>query len=121
MSYWHETPDPWIQAPLYTGNGQPQHGQKGIVFNGEGSLVYPARPVGYDGIVPSIRLKALRDAIQDYEYMAILQRLGKAEAAQDIVRSLTTTFFQWNKDPAAYDQARARLAALIVAARKAGR
>jgi hypothetical protein len=48
-----------------------------------------------------IRLKALRDAIQDYEYLAILQRSGKAAEAQELVRSLTQTFFQWEKDPVA--------------------
>ena len=116
MSYWRQTDDPWTQAPFYTGNGQPQQGKKGIIFNGEGSLVYPARPVGYDGIVPTIRLKALRDAIEDYEYLVILQRLGKAPDAQKVVRSLTQTFFQWEKDPVSYEKARARLAAMITGA-----
>jgi hypothetical protein len=113
MSYWRQTDDPWTQAPCYTGNGQPQQGQKGLVFHGEGSLVYPANAVGYDGIVPTIRLKALRDAIEDYEYLAILQRVGKTLEAQKVVRSLTETFFQWEKDPAAYDIARAKLASII--------
>jgi hypothetical protein len=119
MTYWRQTDDPWTQAPFYTGNGEPQQGAKGIVFQGEGSLVYPARDVGYDGIVPTIRLKALRDGIEDYEYLAILQRLGKTAEAQQIVRSLTETFFEWQKDPVAYENARARLAALIVAAMEA--
>jgi hypothetical protein len=116
MSYWRQSDDPWTQAPFYTGNGRPQQGQQGIVFNGEGSLVYPAPAVGYDGIVPTIRLKALRNGIEDYEYLAILQRLGKAAEAQKVVRSLTETFFQWEKEPAAYEGARARLAAMITAA-----
>jgi hypothetical protein len=119
MSYWQQTEDPWTQAPFYTGNGLPQQGDKGIIYYGEGSLVYPARPVGYDGVVPTIRLKALRDGIQDYEYMAILERLGKAAEARELVRSLTQTFFQWEKNPMAYEQARARLAAMIVAAQEA--
>ena len=46
MSYWRQSADPWMQAPYYSGNGQPQQGDKGIIFNGEGSLVYPARAVG---------------------------------------------------------------------------
>ncbi len=119
MSYWRQTEDPWKEAPYYTGSGRPQQGGKGIVFQGEGSLVYPARAVGYDGIVPTIRLKALRDGIEDYEYLAMLGRLGKAAEAQKVVRALTETFFQWDKDPAAYEQARARLAAMIVAATEA--
>ncbi len=116
MSYWPQTDDPWTQAPFYTGSGRPQQGRKGIVFNGEGSLVYPARAVGYDGVVPTIRLKALRDGIDDYEYLALLQRLGQAAEAQKVVRSLTESFFQWDKDPVAYEKARTRLAAMIVTA-----
>lgn len=113
LSYWRQTEDPWAQPPYYTGNGQPQQGAKGIVFQGEGSLVYPARVVGYDGVVPTIRLKALRDGIEDYEYLAVLERSGKASAAREIVRSLTKSFFQWEKNPAAYEEARARFAGLI--------
>jgi hypothetical protein len=114
MSYWRETDDPWLHAPVYTGRGVFQQGDKGIRFNGEGSLVYPARAVGYDGIVPTIRLKALRDAIEDYEYLAILSRLGKSVEADKIVRRLTESWFQWDKDPAAYEKARAELAAMIM-------
>jgi pectate lyase len=116
MSYWRETDDPWLHAPVYTGRGAFQQGDKGIRFNGEGSLVYPAQAVGYDGIVPTIRLKALRDAIEDYEYLAMLSRLGKSAEADKIVRRLTESWFQWDKDPAAYEKARAELAALIVGA-----
>lgn len=64
-------------------------------------------------------MKALRDAIEDHEYLAILQRLGKAAEARKVVRSLTETFFQWEKDPVAYETARAKLAAMIVAATEA--
>ena len=116
MSYWHQTDDPWVVAPYYTGNGRPQEGEKGIAFYGEGSLVYPAHDVGYDGVVPTIRLKALRDSIQDYEYLTILAKQGKETDAQKIVLSLTESFFQWNKDPAAYEKARANFAALITRA-----
>jgi hypothetical protein len=119
MSYWDLTDDPWTQAPYYTGSGRPQQGKKGIVFQGEGSLVYPARAVGYDGIVPTIRLKALRDAIEDYEYLAILDRLGKTAEARKLVRSRTESFFQWEKDPAAYEKTRIKLATLIVEASEA--
>ena len=118
MSYWKQTDDPWRHAPLYTGSGQIQQGDKGIVYNGEGSLVYPARAVGYDGVVPTIRLKALRDAIEDYEYLAILERLGKSADAEKIVCPLAESFFRWETNPGAYETARAQLAALIESAAK---
>ena len=110
--------DPWTQPESYRGSGVLQQGEKGVVFNGEGMLVYPARAVGYDGIVPSIRLCALRDAVEDYEYLAILERLGQAEEAQKVVLPLAGSWFRWEKDPAAYARARAKLAEMIVAAQK---
>jgi len=113
MSYW-KVDDPWKEAPYYTGNDNLQQGRKGLIFNGEGSLVYPAHAVGYDGIVPTNRLKALRDAIEDYEYLAILERAGKAAEAEAIIKPLAESFFTWEKNPAAYEAARAQLAALIV-------
>ena len=113
MSYWTETDDPWVHAPVYTGRGALQQGRKGIVFNGEGSLVYPARAVGYDGIAPTIRLKALRAAIQDYEYLALLERAGQTKDADRIARQVAESWFKWEPDPATYAQARASLAALI--------
>lgn len=118
LSYWSKVEDPWLEAPYYTGSGQLQQGGRGIVFNGEGSLVYPASAVGYTGIVPTIRLKALRDGVEDYEYFAILERRGKSAAADAMVTQLASSFFSWEKNPAAYDAARAKLAALILSTNK---
>jgi len=114
MSFWSQTDDPWIEAPIYIGEGALQRGRKDIRYNGEGSLVYPARAVGYEGIVPTVRLKALRDGIEDYEYVAVLDRLGKHAEAERIVRGLTPSWFKWDANPASYEEARAELAAMIV-------
>ncbi len=114
MCHWTEVDDPWTDARTY------RHPKTrfGKAYNGEGTLVYPARAVGYDGIVPSLRLKALRNGIQDYEYLSILQRLGLAEEGRKIVLPLANSWFQWNEDPAAYEKARMDLAAIIVSAGK---
>jgi hypothetical protein len=113
MSYWDRVDDPWTDGRTY---GR-KKGEEGPIYNGEGTIVYPAEPVGYQGIVSSLRLKALRDSIQDYEYLAILQRLGLAAEAEKIVLPLCDSFFRWDSDPGKYQEARARLAALIVGAR----
>jgi hypothetical protein len=114
LSYWGPVDDPWLHAPVYSGNGEFQQGKKGILFFGEGSLVYPAQDVGYQGVVPTIRLKALRDAIEDYDYLVLLEAQGKATEAEALVAPLARSFFSWEKDPAAYDKARAALAKLIM-------
>ncbi len=110
MSFWRQVDDPWTDPKTL----DRRKDGKGPLYNGEGSLLYPGRAAGYDGIAPSLRLKALRDAIEDYEYLAILQRAGKLKEAEKIVLPLTESWFQWNEDPAAYEQARVQLAELIV-------
>lgn len=112
LTFWDHVEDPWMNPETYNLRKQ----GKGPIFNGEGSLVYPGRAVGYDGIASSLRLKALRDAIEDYEYLAILQRLGRAPEAEKIVLPLARSWFDWEPDPAAYQKARAALAELILQA-----
>jgi hypothetical protein len=109
MAYWDQVDDPWTDPKTY----RPERNPKQPLFNGEGSLLYPGRAAGYDGIAPSLRLKALRDGIQDFDYLAILERSGRRGEAEDLVRPLAASFFQWNPDPAAYEAARRRLAEMI--------
>jgi len=113
MVFWNQVDDPWAEGWTY---GR-REGSKGNVFNGEGTLAYPGRAAGYDGIAPSLRLKALRDGIEDYELLAICERLGLAERAQKLMLPLARSWQQWEPDPAAYDKARAALAEMIVARR----
>ena len=51
------------------------------VYNGSGLLIYRGEVMGYDQPIPSIRLKAQRRGLQDYEYFKMLaDKRGKAEA-----------------------------------------
>jgi outer membrane protein assembly factor BamB len=55
-----------------------------------------------------------RCSIEDFECLTVLQRQGRTEQAAQIVRRMSTSWFQWDKEPAAYEKARAELAAMIV-------
>lgn len=59
--------------------------------NGEGMLVYPGMPYGIYGFVPSIRLVAIRDGMEDYE---ILRAAG--EASKELALSVGYTDFDIN-------------------------
>jgi hypothetical protein len=49
--------------------------------NGDGFLLYPGAPIGYPGIVSSIRFEQAREGVEDYEYLYLLRGLAaKAEA-----------------------------------------
>ena len=109
MSWWRDVNDPWTNPGTYSFT----YLDKLYMYNGEGTLIYPGLPTGYHGIASSIRLKALRDGIQDYEYMAILEHMGKADAAQAVVQPLAQSWLQWNHTPGVYQTARAKLAQLI--------
>lgn len=112
MSFWRQVDDPWTDPKTL----DRREGREDPLYNGEGTIVYPGRAAGYDGIAPSLRLKALRDGIEDYEYLVLLKRLGLAAEAEKVVLPLAGSWFQWENEPGAYEEARAELAARIVAA-----
>ncbi len=96
-NHWRESTDPWTNPTTYGPH------------NGEGALVYPGEVVGYPGPVTSLRLKAIRDAIEDYEYLTMLASLGDRASAADIASSVGRSFTSWTSDPRALLDARDRL------------
>jgi len=114
MSYWNQVEDPWTDPKTLDRRGDQG---KGPLYNGEGTIAYPGRAVGYDGIASSLRMKALRDGIEDYEYLAILERAGLADEAQKVIMSVAGSWYHWETDPAVYEKVRSRLAEMIVATR----
>ena len=68
-------------------------------YPGDGMLVYPGDPVGiYNGVVPSVRLKYLRESVEDYEYIEILKSLGDEEFAMNTIRLMARDWKDWSRD-----------------------
>ncbi|MGI6459199.1 MAG: glycoside hydrolase domain-containing protein [Candidatus Hydrogenedentales bacterium] len=84
-------------------------------WNGDGALLYPGADAGLEGPIGSLRLKSLRDGMEDYEYFVILEQRGGAELVEAIVREAVPTWGSWNQDPDALPRLRARLAEAITA------
>jgi len=80
---------------------------------GEGMLVYPGKEAGISGPVTSIRLKLIREAMEDFEYMTLAAKQGHKAKVDTIVDGLARSFTDWEKDPAAYVKAREAVAKLI--------
>lgn len=93
--------DPWRKPSVY------QQGKKN--FPGEGVLIYPGAEVGIEGVVPSMRLKRIRDGIEDYEYIAILKRLGDEDWALKTSRRVAKDWHNWTKDPQVLEETRVKL------------
>lgn len=111
MVFWKQVEDPWTESLTLDRSQQ----NPKTIYHGEGSLLYPGRAAGYDGLAPSLRLKALRDGSEDYEYLAILRRAGQGDAALAQVQTVARSWFDWDPDPDAYLRVRQELARLILA------
>ncbi len=75
--------------------------------------LYPGKDAGLSGPIPSIRLKLIREALEDFEYMTLAAQQGHQAQVDEIVGSLAQSFDDWIANPDAYLSARAKIAALI--------
>jgi hypothetical protein len=82
-------------------------------YPGEGMLVYPGQQVGIAGVAPSMRLKWLRDGVEDYDYVQILKNLGREDLAMKISRSVGPDWTNWTRDHQALYAARQELGEAI--------
>jgi hypothetical protein len=93
-------------------------------MNGNGMLIYsPGIVPNVKGVCPSIRLKTMRDGVQEYEYMKLLSSIDKNETrVSSIVNSMIERPFGndavgnlnvWNYDPQKWDESRKELGKLI--------
>lgn len=85
-----------------------------IRWNGDGFLFYPGDQAGIEGPVTSVRLKNIRDGLEDYEYFALLDARGGKDVADEIVRAAVPTWGSWKQDPMTMLELRKRLAEEIV-------
>jgi hypothetical protein len=86
--------------------------------NGDGTLFYPgttARIGGQTDIpVASIRLKMIREGMEDYEYLKLLADSGDAELAKRLAREVFPNAYTTDVDPQALMKARDAMAKRIV-------
>src|SRR5439155_9907289 len=82
--------------------------------NGDATLFYPGRPdvIGGHTDIPveSIRLKRVRDGLEDYEYLVLLARLAGRDAADRFTQRIAARTFTWDHDPIHLLDARAAIA-----------
>ncbi len=97
--------DPWVNQSAFGGTG-------------DGTLFYPGTPAKIGGKtevpVESLRLKGIRDGMEDYELLNLAKALGVGERAKAIAQGVHPKTYQATTTPAALDSARAELAALIL-------
>ncbi|HLH42326.1 MAG TPA: glycoside hydrolase domain-containing protein [Bryobacteraceae bacterium] len=105
LLYWRVddwTGDPWNNVYAFSGS-----------YPGEGALVYPGKQVGVPGVVASMRLKWLRDGVDDFDYIQILKNMGNGDLALEISRSIARDWSSWTRDPDTIETARKKLGETI--------
>ncbi len=108
LIYWRTdlwTKDPWQDVQTYV--------DKKEYYPGEGMLFYPGEQVGIEGVVPSMRLKWLRDGVEDYEYVQILKQLGRQDLALKLARTAGRDWHNWTQDSRVLTSVRDRIATEI--------
>jgi glycosyl hydrolase family 123 len=81
----------------------------GLGRPGDGIFLYPSGPIASSEPAPGIRLKAIRDGIQDYEYAQMLKSLGHGSFVNIVLSSVSSNWIDWSRDPHAIESARQQL------------
>ena len=105
--YWQKAGNVWTNPATY---GEGKH-----PFNGEGSLFYPGADAGFPGPVASIRLKQIREGLEDYEYLKLLADRGQKAVANGLAKRLAGSWTQWDDNPAHLYAAREEIARTLSA------
>lgn len=93
--------DPWDDVE-YRSEG-------GGTWPGEGLLVYPGGPAGVAGVVPSIRLKLVRDGVEDFDLIALAREAGLPGLARELEAVGGRDWRGWTADPAVLEASRRRI------------
>jgi hypothetical protein len=81
----------------------------GLGRPGDGIFLYPPGPIASSESAPGIRLKAIRDGIQDYEYAQMLLNLGQANFLNPLVKPIATSWTNWTHDRSTLETVRQQL------------
>jgi hypothetical protein len=78
----------------------------GAYWPGEGILIYPGSRVGTAEPAPSMRLKYLRDGIQDYEYVELLKQSNLSSFIDAVIRPIARDWHTWTQDQSVLEAVR---------------
>ena len=81
----------------------------GLGRPGDGIFLYPPAPIASTESAPGIRLKAIRDGIQDYEYAQLLKSQGQDSFLAMVLKPVATSWSDWNHNPDVLETARQKL------------
>jgi hypothetical protein len=72
-------------------------------------LVYPGQQAGMSSVVPSLRLKSIRDGVDEYDYIAMLKQKGQSSLVNSVLNSVAPNWVNWTKSSSALLSARIQM------------
>ncbi len=107
LLYFPEDVDPWTDAGTFRSGDE--------TFNGDGFYIYPAtrRKHGVDGPIASMRLKWLRDATDDFDYLTMAVEAGEEARTLALTQTFARGFGDWKDDVPALLAARHELGVFL--------
>ena len=102
--------DPWVDPVSHRDSKEPRK----IFWNGEGVLMYPGNKAGFLGPVASMRLKAFRDSVEDYDYFKLLESKSGKSKAVELTSALAADFANYQTNSESYIAQRKAIAELIL-------
>jgi hypothetical protein len=110
---------------LQAWSGDPWKDVRRFAGNGDGTLLYPGRPAELGGRHPfpveSIRLKIVRDGLEDLELLRLAERAGLGRQVERLAARLAPSARAWQRDPQPWLSARRELGAALASALAAAR
>jgi Domain of unknown function (DUF4091) len=103
--YW--SVDKWLASP-WDDVEYPEGG--GQFSAGEGILTYPGADAGIASLVPSMRLKWIRDGMYDADEVALLKACGRGTWALAQIRTIAAGWHGYTTDSSAIDAVHLKLA-----------
>jgi hypothetical protein len=98
---------------LHAWPGDPWSDPRAFAGNGDGTLLYPGLPRALGGSRPfpveSIRLKIIRDALEDAELFALARAAGEGRLADRLLARLVPSARGWERRPEPWLRARREL------------
>lgn len=113
--FWSETePNKLLHAMIK----DPYGIRRGLGCNGDGTIIYPGKPYGVRGPLPSLRFKGIRDGYEDYELLGALKRnyAKRGVSAKNILARMTAPVYhnaRIDGDARAFDLAKEGLYGLL--------
>lgn len=82
-------------------------------LRGDGSLFYPGKQVGIDGPVSSIRLEMIRDGLEDFDLLTLVEKKKGEDLVREYTARLARSLTDFEEDPAVLERTRREMAEWI--------